>query len=470
MKPKEPSAFLLEEEIAEKIEALLKNKTSSPEQLLSALQEITLAYRSLLNETRLLTRVSDRLQSKLRNANQSLQQQSEHLTQVSAEATEAKNRAQESEKFKEQFLANMSHEIRTPMNAILGLARLLVQQELLDVQKKYVKGILHSGEHLLVIINDILDLSKIEAGKMEFEKIPFSPAAILNEIADTFQLKVKEKNIFLDIQVSDNLPESCIGDPVRLRQVLLNLASNAFKFTTQGGITLRVLNINDRLRFEVEDTGIGISQEQQSKIFESYQQANTDTTRKFGGTGLGLTISRSLIQQQGGEIGLSSTVGKGTLFYVELPLQVNSTFETPKQETQVSKPSLPSGLRVLIAEDNPFNQMVIEDTLALVLESPVLKIVENGAEAVQAWKQEDWDVLLMDINMPVMDGYAATREIRSLELVRTSKQLIIAMTAGVTAPEIEACLAAGMDAVVGKPFEPNDLLNLIQQNLNSPSK
>lgn len=441
-----------------------KNKLSKDE-LLSAFHQLISQYETLLNETRVLTKVSDRLQSKSQSGNVELRKKSEELEDARLHAEQARHRAESSEKFKEQFLANMSHEIRTPMNAVLGMTRLLLKTSLDAQQKKYLDAILHSSENLLVIINDILDLSKIEAGRMEFESIPFSLNEVCQGIQDTLRFRVDEKGITLKLETDPAMPQWLAGDPVRLSQVLLNLTGNAVKFTENGSVTIKTFwkekeDGSFTMLVEVQDTGIGIPEDRQQAVFESYSQAGADTTRKFGGTGLGLTISKHLVEQQGGTIGLRSTVGVGTTFFFEIPYPA-----VDKADVEFSKPEgiedlalRLNGIRILLVEDNPFNQMVAVDTLKSLISEIRIEVAENGQEAIDYLLEHRVDIILMDVNMPVMDGFEASRLLRLREKNTSGHLPIMAMTAGVTRPEIEACLQAGMDDVIGKPFEPEDLL------------
>jgi CheY-like chemotaxis protein len=345
------------------------------------------------------------------------------------------------------------------------MTRLLLKTSLDAQQKKYLDAILHSSENLLVIINDILDLSKIEAGRMEFESIPFSLNEVCQGIQDTLRFRVDEKGITLKLETDPAMPQWLAGDPVRLSQVLLNLTGNAVKFTENGSVTIKTFwkekeDGSFTMLVEVQDTGIGIPEDRQQAVFESYSQAGADTTRKFGGTGLGLTISKHLVEQQGGTIGLRSTVGVGTTFFFEIPYPA-----VDKADVEFSKPEgiedlalRLNGIRILLVEDNPFNQMVAVDTLKSLISEIRIEVAENGQEAIDYLLEHRVDIILMDVNMPVMDGFEASRLLRLREKNTSGHLPIMAMTAGVTRPEIEACLQAGMDDVIGKPFEPEDLL------------
>lgn len=376
-----------------------------------------------------------------------------------------KERAEQSEKFKQQFLANMSHEIRTPMNSVIGLTNLLIKTKLDEQQQKYLNIIKKSSENLLVIINDILDLSKLEAGKMDFEKIPFSVKEVTETLYHTMLFKAEEKKLQFKTTIEPGTPDVLIGDPTRLNQILINLAGNAIKFTESGSVTVDVRELNktgnvSMIQFSVIDTGIGISAENISKIFDSFSQASSDTTRKFGGTGLGLTISKQLVELQGGKITVKSEPGKGTSFIFTLPFNIGESLanaESGKDENDIKGEEL-KGLKVLLVEDNQFNQMVATDTLGDLIPELSIDIADNGKIAVDKVTNGKYDVVLMDIQMPEMDGFEATRRIRSMS-DPLNKTKIMAMTANVTSEEVNKCFEAGMNAYISKPFETQDLLN-----------
>lgn len=375
-----------------------------------------------------------------------------------------KERAQQSEKFKQQFLANMSHEIRTPMNSIIGLTNLLIKTNLDDHQQKYLNVIKKSSENLLVIINDILDLSKIEAGKMDFEKISFSLEDAIETVYHAMMFKAEEKKLSFSINIESNVPPFVVGDPTRLNQILINLAGNAIKFTENGDVTIDIREINRQgnvsmIQFSIIDTGIGISEESLEKIFDSFSQASSDTTRKFGGTGLGLTISKQLIELQGGTIQVKSVIGKGTSFIFTIPYPIgDKAFERKSDNQEDVNGTDLQGIRVLLVEDNPFNQMVATDTLSDLIPDLEIEIAENGLIAVEKVNASHYDVVLMDIQMPEMDGFEATKRIRQMPDEKKATP-IMAMTANVTPEEVTKCFESGMDAYISKPFETQDLLN-----------
>ena len=381
-----------------------------------------------------------------------------------------KLKAEQSEKFKQQFLANMSHEIRTPMNSVIGLTNLLMKSQMDQQQSKYLNVIKKSSENLLVIINDILDLSKIEAGKMDFEKIPFTITDCIDTVYHTMVFKSDEKNLLLEHVIDSSVPEVIIGDPVRLNQVLINLAGNAIKFTEKGKVTISIKELSryaneSVLEFSITDSGIGIPESQLNKIFESFSQASSDTTRKFGGTGLGLTISKQLVELQNGSIYVQSQVGKGTTFSFKIPYPIGTLEQLNKLDSNADdvKGDDLKGLRILLVEDNAFNQMVAVDTLNDLIEELIIDLAENGVVALEKLKAGDYDIVLMDIQMPEMDGFEASERIRSDFSSPKNQIPIMAMTANVTLEEVEKCFKSGMTAHISKPFEPQVLLNKLGQ-------
>lgn len=380
-------------------------------------------------------------------------------------AKKEKEVAERTAELKQQFMANMSHEIRTPMNAIVGITRLLLEKDPRPDQLKYLNVIRQSADNLLVIINDILDLSKIEAGKIVIEKIDFSFRDMIQSIQEIMQIKAEQKGIDFRISIDPQIPDRLIGDPTRLNQILINLTGNSIKFTDHGYIALECRAVSltaeqAEISFKVIDTGIGISQDYVGKIFESFTQAGTDTARKFGGTGLGLTISKQLADLMNGSITVESEPGKGTAFTVHIPLQVASeqtAAARPQQITDELYRRL-EHLSVLLVEDNEFNRLVAEDTLKELLPDIRLSIAEDGQIAIDKIKANDYDLVLMDIQMPVLNGVEATRIIRS-ELPEGKRDVrIIAMTANVLQEDVQRYLKAGMNAYISKPFHTEDLL------------
>lgn len=377
-------------------------------------------------------------------------------------AESARDQAERSKKFKEQFLANMSHEIRTPMNAVVGMTNLLLKTETSELQDKYLNAIKQSADNLLVIINDILDLSKIEAGHLSFEKTEFSVDDLLDGAINTISFKADEKELKLIKDIAPDIPPVLLGDPARLNQILINLAGNAVKFTEAGSITMKVELIEltptkANIKFSVIDTGIGIPEDRVDSVFESFSQAEDSTYRKFGGTGLGLTISKELVERQGGQIGLSSKVGVGTTFFFDITLEIGNEDALNKQNAQ--ELAVIPGLKILLAEDNEFNQMVAEDTLKSMLPELELEIVGDGKQAVDRVNEQVYDLVLMDLHMPEMDGLEASRTIR--KLANNANTPIVAMTASATEEAIDECYKNGMDGYISKPFVPEELQHTI---------
>ncbi|MEP7169435.1 MAG: ATP-binding protein, partial [Bacteroidota bacterium] len=379
-------------------------------------------------------------------------------------------------KMKQQFLANMSHEIRTPMNAIVGMTRLLIGKDPRPDQKNYLTAIEQSSDNLLVIINDILDFSKIEAGKLELEFVPFSISVLMKGVYTTMQFKAREKGLQLSYKIEESVPEAVLGDRVRLNEVLLNLVGNAIKFTPQGSVKISCRNLgnyNDangipsgnrmNIEFTVTDTGIGIPGDRLDYIFESFSQASSDTTRKFGGTGLGLTISKHLVELHGGKISVTSAPGSGTVFTFIIPFEISDKSLTAKEDSQDKKTPLLSlsMLNVLLVEDNAFNRTVAIDTLESFIPGISIQTAVNGKQAIEKVNQNNYDLILMDIQMPEMDGYEATQTIRSQCIPPKNKIIIIAMTAGALRSEIQKCFDSGMNDYITKPFDPHLLIEKI---------
>lgn len=386
------------------------------------------------------------------------------------ELTTAKELAERSASLKQKFLANMSHEIRTPMNAVIGMSNLLESEakNFTPSQHKYLRGIRNASEHLLVIINDILDFSKIEAGKLEIENVPFSLHEVLQNVSHTFKYKAEQKDITLQLHTEESLPDMLLGDPTRLMQILLNLVSNAIKFTDEGSVEIEVGVLQEgskhvELVFSVIDTGCGIPEGRLEVVFDSFSQISRDTTRRFGGTGLGLTITKKLIEMQGGTLSVRSKVGQGSTFSFVLK------YPKSEQERQTAKSfshaafdttALPD-LTILLVEDNELNQVVAEDTVKKWNENIVVDICENGLEAVETLQQHPnrYDMVLMDVQMPKMNGLEATQHIRKeLNLVNLP---ILAMTAYATTGEAERTIMAGMNDYISKPFDPAKLYRKI---------
>jgi len=393
------------------------------------------------------------------------------------ELKETQEAAEAASSAKSQFLANMSHEIRTPMNAVLGMLKLLKNTTLTPRQLDYGSKAEGAARSLLVLINDILDFSKIEAGKMTLDPRPFRFEQMLADLSVVLSANVGTKKLDFRFEVDPDVPPGLIGDDMRLQQVLINLGSNAIKFTSQGEVVLRVrvIDRNDAgvlLDFSVQDSGIGIAPENQAHIFSGFSQAEASTTRRFGGTGLGLSISSRMVNLLGGELKVQSKLGEGSIFYFQIRLPIGELAAARPVEGAQPRANKPNGkrlmgLRLLVVEDNKINQMVAEGLLSQ--EGAQVTLADNGQTGVDAATnaQPAFDAILMDIQMPVMDGYTATRAIRLLPLLADLP--IIAMTANAMASDRAACLAAGMNDHVGKPFELDHLVDLLLRYTGPPS-
>jgi signal transduction histidine kinase/CheY-like chemotaxis protein len=386
-----------------------------------------------------------------------------HILIKKRQSENSEKKASTAAKIKENFLANMSHEIRTPLNAILGFTNILNRTNLDVQQQKHVQIIHTSGNNLLAIVNDVLDLSKIEAGMMRIEETPFRVADIMATVEEMLSPKAEEKNIQLIVKVDEDVPQTLCGDAVRLTQILINLISNSIKFTQEGGVYVKVTPFKSegeiiRLEFLVRDTGIGIPKDKQEFIFERFEQAEAETTRRFGGTGLGLSIVKHLIDLQKGKISLNSEEGAGTIFMVELPYKLTNE-EAPAINVKNNKQNIQlmnKNLNILVAEDNTMNQQLIKYLLKNWGFN--FDLVFNGAQAVEALRKQDYDIVLMDIQMPEMDGHMATKNIRK-EL--KSAVPIIAMTAHAMAGEREKCIKSGMNDYISKPLNEENLFDII---------
>lgn len=385
------------------------------------------------------------------------------------ELIEARQAAESANEAKSLFLATVSHEIRTPLNGIYGMAQAMARDNLPDAQRQRLEVICRSSESLLSIVNDVLDLSKINAGKVELEDIDFDPVDLANGVRETFASLAAAKALDLRVEATPAAAGPFRGDPGRLRQVLSNLVSNALKFTATGEVVIGLDHVPTGLRFSVADTGVGIAEDRQALIFESFVQADSSTTRHFGGTGLGLTICRELVALMAGELSLSSQLGDGSTFLVTLPLARGSAhgLDAPPAPRETAPEALSEALRVLAAEDNQVNQLVLDTLLGQLGVEPFF--VGDGVAAVEAWRREPWDLILMDAQMPVMDGMEATRLIRADEArLGRPRTPIIALTANALSHQVAEYVACGMDEVVAKPIEVGRLVEAMNTALNPP--
>ncbi|WP_151718993.1 ATP-binding protein [Gemmobacter serpentinus] len=390
---------------------------------------------------------------------------------VGADVTElymARRKAEDANKAKSAFLANMSHEIRTPLNGVLGMAEILEGMLQTPEQKRMIGTIRRSGTLLLTILNDILDMSKIEAGKLEMEQVPFDPVEVAQRAHDLHAHVAAEKHIDLDLLIGSNAGGHRSGDPLRFQQILNNLISNAIKFTQEGEVTVRLSGRAGKpLVLEVQDTGIGMTPEQLSRLHEEFTQADSTISRRFGGTGLGMAITQRLVQMMGGTIDASSVPGEGTTIRVTLPLNDVVVQEAEVEVSTGSQKSDLSGARLLVADDNPTNCMVMR----LILESCGAEVttVEDGLAAVNTWKTQEFDAVLLDIAMPIMDGPTALEEIRRLEGNDAERNVpIIAVTANAMPHQVADYIAAGFDTCIAKPVNAVDLSGAIKTLLMSP--
>ncbi|NOR87735.1 MAG: response regulator [Bacteroidales bacterium] len=413
----------------------------------------------LISQENLLAKIEVQTQKeKLEVSHQTLSKQNARLAKTL-------ERAKSADKAKSLFLANMSHEIRTPLNGIIGMAHLMLQEKVNTEQEKKISIIQFSAETLVSLVNDILDFSKIEAGKLELDINHFNLHEVIKKIGGLFELKANEKNLVFKYHIDENVPVYIQSDQTRIKQILINLINNAIKFTSEGSVELVIKLISHyestyTLRFDIIDNGIGISEENQAKIFTSFTQTDASFTRKFGGTGLGLAISRKLTKLMGGEIGVQSELGKGADFWFTIEASLGDETKVEKEETKTQS-AFARKLHILLAEDNSVNVLVAKQIIEKA--GHQVTVAKNGLEAVELFKNGDFELILMDIMMPEMDGLEATKMIRQFEKEKKMMPIpIIALTANVIKEDQDEYLAAGMNDFMSKPIHPHILVGKIQ--------
>ena len=401
----------------------------------------------------------------INNLADGLEQASREQQQAMAQLIQTREEAEKANSAKSDFLAMMSHELRTPMNGVLGMLQLLETTQMTDEQVEYAALASESTEHLLKVINDILDFSRIERAPLELEHIPFNLAELINSCAQAFSHSAQQRGLNLQLQLADGMPALYVqGDPTRIRQILVNLIGNALKFTEHGQVAIQAQwqSLDHELLWftcTVRDSGIGISPDNLEQMFNAFQQADSSISRRYGGTGLGLPIARTLAERMGGTLRAQSVEGQGSVFTLEMPLALSrQTLPTPVPAARAAS-SNGEGRTVLLVEDNPVNQTVIEAMLRSL--GFTVSVANDGAQAVRSAESLIFEAILMDCRLPIIDGYEATRQIR--QLPGCSEVPIIALTANALQGDREACLAAGMNDYLAKPFKRTDLQQILQR-------
>ena len=415
---------------------------------------------------------------RVERTNRDLALQIQKRERTEGELMVAKSAAEAASRAKSQFLANMSHELRTPLNAILGMAELLLRSVDDARQRKQISVIRNGGQRLLTIVTDILDLSRIEAGTMRFETVKFAPQLVIMEVTDLLGELAARKGLKLQVHVEPGVPQQVLGDPHRVKQILSNLVDNAIKFTDSGSVEIRLSRVAESpwnedaadpprtcLRWSVTDSGIGIPEGSRARLFQPFSQIDDSSTRRFGGTGLGLAICRQFVSALGGRIDVANAPRRGSTFWFELPFELLEDSDEAMNTRATGRYQRIDG-RVLVVEDNDVNRELIAEMLTGSGCSAAL--AANGADAVTLVEREPFDLVLMDMHMPGMDGLAATRRIRELACANGSRVPIVALTASVMPEDRDACAAAGMDDFLGKPFTYAELTSVLQRWLKRP--
>lgn len=409
-------------------------------------------------------------------ANKVLRRALNSLNATQQQLIAQKERAEQGEQFKQRFLAHISHEIRTPLHGIAGFADLLLETSLTEKQRRWLFSISHSTERLNEVVNDVLELSKLEAGAVQLRKIPFSPSSVAQDVQESLALRAQNKGIDLLLQLQQNVPEAVLGDPTRLFQILINLVGNAVKFTEKGAVRMLVdadLPHEEEqqvyLRFRIIDSGIGIPAEKIKAVFGSFQQAGEDTVARFGGTGLGLTVTQELVQLYGGEIQVESTLAVGTTFTVTIPFPLTDAAHLSIKTEEPIEMYSTQKLRILLVDDNELNREIAHEAILRHFENAEIVEAINGKEAISTLETRPFDLVLMDMQMPTLSGTEATRLIRASNTIPDPELPIIALTAATTQEDIERALASGMNTHLSKPFKPYQLAAVMGEALGLES-